>query len=53
MPWINTEPMEQKIAFITRALNAPRGQFSSLCEEFRISRKTGYKWLGVIGLDRV
>jgi len=45
MPWINTEPMEQKIAFITRALSAYRGQFSSLCEEFRISRKTGYKWL--------
>ena len=46
MPWINTEPMEQKIAFITRALSAHRGQFSRLCEEFRISRKTGYKWLG-------
>jgi transposase InsO family protein len=46
MPWINTEPMEQKITFITRALSAPRGQFSRLCEEFRISRKTGYKWLG-------
>src|SRR5208282_3522671 len=45
MPWINTEPMEQKIAFITRALDAHRGQFSRLCEEFRISRKTGYKWL--------
>jgi transposase InsO family protein len=46
MPWINTEPMEQKIAFITRALSVPRGQFSSLCEEFGVSRKTGYKWLG-------
>jgi transposase InsO family protein len=46
MPWINTEPMEQKIAFITGALSAHRGQFSRLCEAFRISRKTGYKWLG-------
>jgi transposase InsO family protein len=46
MPWINTEPMEQKIGFVTRALSVQRGQFSGLCEEFRISRKTGYKWLG-------
>ena len=45
MPWINTEPMEQKIAFISGALSVQRGQFSRLCEAFRISRKTGYKWL--------
>lgn len=46
MPWIKTEPMEQKIAFISRTRNLQRGQFSCLCQEFRISRKTGYKWLG-------
>jgi transposase InsO family protein len=45
MPWLNTQPMDQKIAFITGALDAARGQFSGLCREFRISRKTGYKWL--------
>src|SRR5580704_13860665 len=45
MPWLNTQPMEQKIAFITRALVVPCGQFANLCREFRISRKTGYKWL--------
>jgi transposase InsO family protein len=37
--------MEQKIAFISRALVTPRGEFSSLCRQFRIARKTGYKWL--------
>jgi transposase InsO family protein len=37
--------MEQKIAFISRALNTPGGQFSALCREFQIARKTGYKWL--------
>ena len=45
MPWINTQPMDQKIAFVTRALAAPRGGFAVLCREFLISRKTGYKWL--------
>lgn len=45
MPWINTEPMEQKIAFISQIQKLQRGQFSRLCQEFRISRKTGYKWL--------
>lgn len=44
MPWLNTKPMDQKIAFITRALKLSGGSFSSLCEEFQISRKTGYKW---------
>ena len=44
MPWQNTEPMEQKILFINRALGVGRGEFSGLCREFGISRKTGYKW---------
>jgi transposase InsO family protein len=37
--------MEQKLAFINRALVAAGGEFSGLCREFRIARKTGYKWL--------
>lgn len=38
--------MDQKIGFISRALALKHGQFSNLCREFQISRKTGYKWLG-------
>jgi transposase InsO family protein len=45
MPWLNTQPMDQKIAFISRALVTGRGQFSGLCRQFGIARKTGYKWL--------
>src|SRR5262245_4665635 len=45
MPWLNTRPMDQKIAFISRALAAPRGQLAGLCRQFQISRKTAYKWL--------
>lgn len=45
MPWLDTGPMEQKIAFVSRALVAPCGEFSALCRQFHIARKTGYKWL--------
>ena len=45
MPWINTQPMDQKIALVTRAVEVARGGFALLCREFLISRKTGYKWL--------
>lgn len=43
MPWKETDVMDQKTEF---ALRAVRGleSFTQLCEEFRISRKTGYKW---------
>jgi transposase InsO family protein len=44
MCWIHTNPMEQKIAFITRAREISKGAMSGLCREFGISRKTGYKW---------
>jgi transposase InsO family protein len=46
MPWLNTQPMEQKIGFIKQAMEISRGQFGDLCLQFGISRKTGYKWLG-------
>jgi len=46
MPWLNIQPMDQKIAFIKQALEVGRGGFSGLCEAYKISRKTGYKWLG-------
>jgi transposase len=41
---MHTEPMEQKIAFISQAQNVVRGGFAALCRQFGISRKTGYKW---------
>jgi len=37
--------MEQKITFITEVQRMSKGQMSSLCGQFGISRKTGYKWL--------
>ena len=43
MPWKKVLPMEQKMAFIIkvkeRALN-----FATICREFEVSRRTGYKW---------
>lgn len=44
MSWLHTDPMEQKIAFITQAHELPKGAMSELCRRFGISRKTGYKW---------
>jgi transposase InsO family protein len=44
MPWLKTDPMEQKIAFIRQVLEAKSGEFAGLCRQFKISRKTGYKW---------
>src|SRR5205823_9660617 len=45
MSWIHTNPMEQKIAFITQVHKLTRGGMAGLCRQFGISRKTGYKWL--------
>ena len=45
MPWLNTGPMEQKVAFVKAVLGAPRGQMTALCRRYGIARKTGYKWL--------
>lgn len=45
MCWIHTDPMEQKIAFISRAQKLSKGAMAQLCRQFGISRKTGYKWL--------
>ena len=44
MPWSNTTPMDQKTKFIADHL---RGTFSisELCTNYRISRKTAYKWI--------
>src|SRR5258707_13725026 len=42
MPWKKSEPMEQRIEFVLRALRAEN--FRALCLEYGISAKTGYKW---------
>lgn len=45
MPWIETEPMNEKIKFISAYLNSEEGTFQALCERFKISCKTGYKYI--------
>jgi hypothetical protein len=45
MPWQNLTPMEEINRFVVLAQS---GRFSvtDLCEQFGITRKTGYKHLG-------
>lgn len=42
MPWKKTEPMDQKIEFVLKAMRACN--FRGLCAEYGIAAKTGYKW---------
>jgi putative transposase len=57
MPWKETCPMEERVAFVT-AVNESGESFAELCRRFGISRKTGYKWMeryekeGAPGLER-
>jgi transposase InsO family protein len=43
MPWKVISPMDAKTEFVLRAMRQD-SDFSALCQEFGISRKTGYKW---------
>jgi len=43
MPWKETDVMNLRTQFVLRALRGVE-PFSELCQEFGISRKTGYKW---------
>lgn len=43
MPWKETIPMVERMAFVRAVLNEEESM-SVLCERFGISRKTGYKW---------
>ena len=45
MPWKETCRMDEKLCFVAECL---RGELPivALCEDYGISRKTGYKWLG-------
>jgi transposase InsO family protein len=55
MPWENRSIMSQRKEFIDKALNKELN-ISQLCNEFKISRPTAYKWLeryedeGILGL---
>jgi putative transposase len=58
MPWQEVCPMQERMRFITAVL-AEDDSMAALCEEFGVSRKTGYKWLsryqerGPAGLEEV
>jgi len=41
MPWKVSKTMDERIKFIGRVLDGEK--ISTLCDEFGISRKTGYK----------
>ena len=42
MPWKKSEPMEERMEFAVRAMRTLN--FRTLCQEYGISAKTGYKW---------
>ncbi|NPV10012.1 MAG: helix-turn-helix domain-containing protein, partial [Anaerolineae bacterium] len=44
MPWKESSAMEERIRFVVLVHQEDR-PFSALCEEFGVSRQTGYKWL--------
>ncbi|MBI4979048.1 MAG: transposase [Spirochaetes bacterium] len=44
MSWITVNTMDQRIRFISE-YKTQLFNFSSLCRQFSISRKTGYKWV--------
>ena len=45
MPWKEVSLMEERVRFVSLA-ESGKQSFASLCREFGVSRKTGYKWLG-------
>lgn len=44
MSWIEICVMDERVRFVAQVLDGPE-TMSSLCRQFGISRKTGYKWL--------
>ena len=46
MPWVETEPMNERVKFIAACLARDEDDetFEELCERFCITPKTGYKW---------
>ena len=43
MPWKEVLPMEQRVNFVLEIEKAERS-FASVCRDFAISRRVGYKW---------
>jgi putative transposase len=56
MPWMETEPMDQRKRFV-ESQRSRTWTMTELCDRFSVSRKTGYKWLrraeaeGWVGLE--
>jgi transposase InsO family protein len=44
MPWLETDVRDQRIQFVM-TMRKPGARMAPVCRAFRISRKTGYKWL--------
>jgi transposase InsO family protein len=44
MPWKTESVMEQRVRFVSAALNKEE-TFKELCKRFGVSRQTGYKWV--------
>lgn len=53
MPWIETEPMTEKMKFIAAYLHNKELTFISLCEQFNISSKTGYKYVNRFKIEGI
>jgi transposase InsO family protein len=43
MPWERTDVSEQRLKFVVRAVSG-KERMSALCQEFGVSRPTGYRW---------
>src|SRR3954464_12265528 len=50
MPWTETCPMDQRVAFIADWLR-DEWTMTELAERYAISRKTGYKWVARYDAD--
>jgi transposase InsO family protein len=50
MPWLETDVLEQRIRFVTAALQ-PGANRRALCRAFQISAPTAYKWLARYAAD--
>ncbi len=44
MPWKEVKPMDEKVLFLADYLREKQS-FTDLCNNYCISRKTGYKWI--------
>jgi transposase InsO family protein len=52
MPWKTMDVREQRVSFVVTASRGERS-FSALCQEYGISRPTGYEWLSRYRRDGV